>query len=48
MMPAHLQSHPSLCSFYKKYAASHLFKFPQEKITEVHDVNVLSFITTYM
>ena len=48
MMPEPLQSHPSLCGFYTKYAAFHLFKFRQEQITGVHDVNVLSFINNYM
>ena len=44
-MPATLQSHPSVCGFYTIYAAFHLFKFQQEEITGVHDVNVLSFYT---
>ena len=48
MMPAPLQSHPSVCDLYTKYAAFHLFKFQQEEITGVHDVNVLSFISDYM
>ena len=48
MMPAPTQSHPSVCCFYTIYAAFHLFKFPQEEITGVHDVNVLSFISNYM
>ena len=48
MMPAPLQSHPSVCGFYTKYAAFHLFKFPPEEITGVHDVIVLSFISNYM
>ena len=48
MMLAPLQSHPSVCEFYTKYAAFHLFKFRQEKITGVHDVNVLSIISNYM
>ena len=48
MMPAPLQSHPSVCSYYTIYAAFHLFKFRQEEITGVHDVNVLSFISNYM
>ena len=47
MMPATLQSHPSVCGFYTIYAAFHLFKFQQEEIT-VHDVNLLSFISNYM
>ena len=48
MMPEPLQSHPSVCGFYTIYAAFHLFKFRQEQITGVHDVNVLSFISNYM
>ena len=48
MMPEQLQSHPSVCAFYAKYAFLHLFKFPQEEITGVHDVNVLSCISNYM
>ena len=42
LMPEPLQSHPSVCGFYTIYAAFHLFKFQQEEITGVHDVNVLS------
>ena len=30
MMPAPLESHPSVCGFYTIYAAFHLFKFRQE------------------
>ena len=48
MMPALLQTHPSVCGFYTIYAAFHLFKFRQEEITGVHDVKVLSFISNYM
>ena len=48
MMPAPLQSHPSVCGFYTIYAAFHLFKFQQKEFTGVHDVNVLSFISNYM
>ena len=48
MVPEPLQSHPSVCGFYTIYAAFHLFKFRQEKISAVHDVNVLSFISNYM
>ena len=32
MMPAPLQSHPSVCGFYTIYAAFHLSKFRQEEI----------------
>ena len=45
MMPEPLQSHPNDCGFYTIYAAFHLFKFQQEEITGVHDVNELSFIS---
>ena len=48
MIPEQLQSHPSVCCFYTIYAAFHLFKFRQEEITGVHDVNVLSFVSDYM
>ena len=48
MMPARLQSNPSVCGFYTIYAAFHLFQFRQEVITGVHGVNVLSFISNYM
>ena len=48
MMPASLQSHPSVCGFHTIYAAFHLFKFRQEEITGVHDINVLSFICNYI
>ena len=48
MMPEPLQSDPSVCGFYTICAAFHLFNFQQEKITGVHDVNVLSFIGNCM
>ena len=48
IMPAPLQSHPSVCGSYTKYAAFHLSKFQQEEITGVHDVNVLSFISNLL
>ena len=48
MIPAPLQSHPSVCGFYTLHAAFHFFKFRQEEIAGVHDVNVLSFISNYM
>ena len=47
MMPAPIQSHPSVCGSYTIYAAFHLFKFRQEEITGVHDINVLSIISNY-
>ena len=48
MVPAPLQSHPSVCGFYTIYAAFHLFKFQQEEMTRVHDINVLSFVSNFM
>ena len=48
MMPEPLQTHPSVCGVYTIYAAFYLFKFWQEKITGVHDVDVISFISNYM
>ena len=48
MMPEPLQSQPSVYGFYTIYAAFHLFKIRQEKNTGVHDVKVLSFISSYM
>ena len=48
MIPEPLQSHPSVCGFYTIYAAVRLFKFRQEEIKRVHDVNVLTFIGNYM
>ena len=48
MMPEPLQSHPSVRRFYTIYSAFHFFKLRHEKITGVHDVNVLSFIGNYM
>ena len=48
MLPAPLQSHPSVCGFYTIFAAFHLFKFRQEEITGVHDFKVLSFISNFM
>ena len=42
------QDHPSVCGFYTFYAAFHLFKFQQEEITGVHDVNVLFFKRNFM
>ena len=48
MIPAPLQSQPSVCGFYKKYAAFNLFNFRQEETTGVHNYNVLSFISKYM
>ena len=48
MMPAPLESHPSVCGFHTIYAAFHLFKFRQEETTGIHDVNVLAFISNFM
>ena len=38
----------SLGGFYLRDATFHLCKFRQEEITGIHDVNVLSFISSYM
>ena len=48
MMPEPLQSHPSVCGSYTIDAAFHLFKFQQEEIIGVQDVNVLSLVSNYM
>ena len=48
MVRTRLQDHPSVCGFYTIYAAFHLFKFQQEEIAGVHDVNVLSFISNFL
>ena len=48
MVPVKLQSHPSVRGFYAIYSAFHLFKFQQEQLTGVHDVNVLSFFSNCM
>ena len=48
MVRTRLQDHPSVCGFFTNYAAIDLFKFQQEEITGVHDVNVLSFISNFM
>ena len=48
MVRTRLQDHPSVCGFYTICAAFHLFKFQQEEITGVHDVNVLSFTSNFM
>ena len=48
MVSTRLQDHPSVCGFYTVFVAFHLFKFQQEEINGVHDVNVLSFISNFM
>ena len=48
MMPAPLQSHPSLCGFHTIDAAFNLFKIRQEENTGVHDVHVLFHRKNYM
>ena len=47
MVRTRLQDHPSVCCFYTIYATFPLFKFQQEEIAGVHDVNVLSFINNF-
>ena len=48
MIPERLLLHQNLCGFYTLFAAFLLFKFGQEQITGVHDLNVLSFNSNYM
>ena len=48
MMPDPLQSHPSVSGFDTIYAAFHLFRFRQEEITGVYEVNLLWFTNSYM
>ncbi len=48
MVRTRLQDHPSVFGFCTIYAAFRLFKFQQEEITGVHDVNVFSFISNFM
>ena len=48
MMPEPLQFFPRVCVFCTIYAVFHLFKFRQEEIAGVHDVNVVSVIFNYM
>ena len=48
MVPVKLQSHLRVCGCYAIYSAFHFFKFQEEQLTGVHDVNVLSFISNYM
>ena len=48
MVGIRLQDNPSVCGFNTIYAAVHLFKFQQEEVTGVHDVNVLTFISNFM
>ena len=42
IMPDPLQYHPSVCCFYTKYAASHLFNILEED-TGVQDVDIFSY-----
>ena len=48
MVRTRLQDHSSVCVFYTIYTAFHLFKFQQEEITGVHDVNLLSLISNFI
>ena len=48
LIPERLRRHQSFYGFYTLYAAFRLFKFGQEEITGVHNLNVLSFISNYM
>ena len=48
MVRTRLQEQPSVCGFYTINAAFHLFKFQQEEVTGVQDVNVLSFTSNFL
>ena len=48
MARTRLQEHPSVFGFYTIFAALHCFKFQQEEITGVDDVNVLCFMKNFM
>ena len=48
MVRTRLQDHPSVCGFDTIDAAFHLFKFQQEEMTGVYDVNVLFFKSNFM
>ena len=48
MVRTKLQDHSSVCGFYTICAAFHLFKFQQEEIIGVHDVNVLFSLSNFM
>ena len=48
MVRRRLQDYPSVFGFYTIFAAFHLFKFQQEGISGVLDVNVFSFIVIFM
>ena len=47
MMPEPLRSHPIVCGLCTIFSVFHLFRFRQEEIRGVHDVNMLSFISNY-
>ena len=42
MMPAKMESHPSVCGFYTIHAAFTFVKFYQEEITGVQNFTVVS------
>ena len=48
MVRTRLQDHPSVCGFYTICATFHLFKFQQKERKGLYDVNVLSFISSFM
>ena len=48
MIRTRLQDHPSVCGSYTICAAFQLFKFQQEEVTGVLDVNVLTFLSNFM
>ena len=48
IMPEPLQPQPIVCGFYAIYAPFNLFKSRQGEFAGVHDVNLLSFKTSYL
>ena len=48
MVPRKLQKTDNLCGFYAIYSAFLLLEFFQKNLNNVHDVNVLNFISSFM
>ena len=47
MLPELLQYLPNACVFYTIFAIFRPFKFREEEITGIHDVNVPSYVSNY-
>ena len=48
MVPRKLQKTDDLCGFYAIYSAFLLFEFFQKNLNEIHDVNVLNFVSNFI